>query len=108
MPSSNTSGDYFGYSGLSIDAQHPGTIMVTGYSSWWPDTFIWRSTDGGTTWKQIWNFTSYPNPVLANNATPYNAAGQLVNVTGFGAATVPAPGQAGSARVLQTVIRIQF
>jgi hypothetical protein len=54
------------------------------------------------------NFTGYPNPVLANNATPYNAAGQLVNVTGFGAATVPAPGGAGSARTLQTLIRIQF
>lgn len=54
------------------------------------------------------NFTSYPNPVIANNATGYNAAGQLVNVTGFGTATVPAPGAAGSSRVLQTLIRIQF
>jgi hypothetical protein len=61
VKSSDTSNDYFGYSGLALDAQHPGTIMVTGYSSWWPDTFIWRSTDGGTTWKQIWNFTSYPS-----------------------------------------------
>jgi hypothetical protein len=54
------------------------------------------------------NFTGYPNPVIANNATPYNAAGQLVNVTGFGAATVPQLGGAGSARTLQTLIRIQF
>ncbi|MBV8819191.1 MAG: TonB-dependent receptor [Acidobacteriaceae bacterium] len=54
------------------------------------------------------NFTAYPNPVLAANATPYNAAGQLVNVTGFGSATVPAPGAQGSARILQTLIRIQF
>ena len=54
------------------------------------------------------NFTSYPNPAIANNATPYNGAGQLVNVTGFGAVTVPAPGSAGSARILQTLIRVQF
>jgi hypothetical protein len=54
------------------------------------------------------NFTSYPNPVLANNATPYNAAGQLVNVTGFGAATVPAIGAGGGPRTLQTLIRITF
>ncbi|MDQ6677646.1 MAG: hypothetical protein M3Z09_10165, partial [Acidobacteriota bacterium] len=54
------------------------------------------------------NFTSYPNPVLANNATPYNAAGQLVNVTGFGSVTVPTPGNSGSARILQTLIRITF
>jgi hypothetical protein len=48
------------------------------------------------------------SPTLANNATPYNAAGQLVNVTGFGAVTVPALGLPGSARILQTLIRIQF
>ena len=75
IKSSDTSNDYFGYAGLSIDAQHPGTIMVTGYSSWWPDTFIWRSTDGGTTWKQIWSFTSYPNRsfsyTLDTTATPW-------------------------------------
>ena len=39
---------YFGFSGLTIDQQNPGTIMVTGYSSWWPDTFIYRSTNSGT------------------------------------------------------------
>jgi hypothetical protein len=61
VPSSNTSGDYFGYSGLSIDQQNPNTIMVTGYSSWWPDTFVYRSTNGGQTWSSAWNFTSYPN-----------------------------------------------
>ena len=61
VPSSDASNDYFGYSGLAIDAQHPGTIMVTGYSSWWPDTFIWRSTDGGAMWKQAWNDSNYPN-----------------------------------------------
>jgi hypothetical protein len=54
------------------------------------------------------NFTSYPNPVLANNAAPYNAAGQLVHVTGFGSVTVPALGLPGSARVLQTVIASSF
>lgn len=75
VPSSNTSGDYFGYSGLSIDQEHPNTIMVTGYSSWWPDTFIYRSTDGGATWKSAWNFTSYPNRsdayTLNISATPW-------------------------------------
>jgi photosystem II stability/assembly factor-like uncharacterized protein len=72
IPSTDTSNDYFGYSGLAVNA---GTIMVTGYSSWWPDTFIWRSTDGGATWKQLWNFTSYPNRsfsyTLDASATPW-------------------------------------
>ncbi|MEV5749999.1 xyloglucanase [Actinoallomurus sp. NPDC052308] len=53
--------DYYGYSGLSVDRQHPGTLMVTGYSSWWPDTMIWRSTDSGATWTRIWDWSSYPN-----------------------------------------------
>ena len=62
VKSSDTSNDYYGYSGLSLDAQHPGTVMVTGYSSWWPDTFIYRSTDGGATWKNAWSYPSgYPN-----------------------------------------------
>ncbi|HEU5353099.1 MAG TPA: cellulose binding domain-containing protein [Actinocrinis sp.] len=79
VKSSDTSNDWFGYSGLAIDAQHPGTIMVTGYSSWWPDTFIWRSTDGGATWKQAWNYTSYPNRAdaytLDASATPWLSFG---------------------------------
>lgn len=63
------------------------------------------------------NFAAYPTgpggvvtgqPALANNATPYNAAGQFVNVTGFGSVTTPAPGLGGSPRVLQTVVRVQF
>uniref|UniRef100_UPI003F55BE0C cellulose binding domain-containing protein n=1 Tax=Peterkaempfera podocarpi TaxID=3232308 RepID=UPI003F55BE0C len=64
MPSDDSVGDdYFGYSGLTIDRQHPNTLMVTGYSSWWPDTQIFRSTDGGATWKKIWDYSSYPNRV---------------------------------------------
>ncbi|WP_372494454.1 xyloglucanase [Actinoallomurus purpureus] len=57
-----SSGDnYYGYSGLTVDRQHPGTLMVTGYSSWWPDTMIWRSTDSGATWTRVWDWSSYPN-----------------------------------------------
>jgi xyloglucan-specific exo-beta-1,4-glucanase len=52
---------YFGYSGLSIDRQNPNIVMVTGYSSWWPDTHIWRSTDSGATWTRIWDWARYPN-----------------------------------------------
>ncbi|MBO3680928.1 xyloglucanase [Streptomyces sp. NEAU-YJ-81] len=55
---------YFGYSGLTVDRQKPGTLMVTGYSSWWPDTQIFRSTDSGATWTRAWDFTSYPNRSL--------------------------------------------
>ncbi|MFD5448519.1 cellulose binding domain-containing protein [Streptomyces sp. NPDC127100] len=52
---------YYGFSGLTVDRQNPGTVMATAYSSWWPDTQIFRSTDGGATWTQAWRYTSYPN-----------------------------------------------
>lgn len=61
VPSTDTNNDYFGYGGLTVDAQHPNTIMVSALNSWWPDTMIWRSSDGGGTWTRIWDFTSYPN-----------------------------------------------
>ncbi|MBX6355527.1 MAG: cellulose binding domain-containing protein [Micromonosporaceae bacterium] len=58
---SSSSDDYFGYSGLTIDRQHPNTIMVSTQISWWPDAIFFRSTDGGATWTRIWDWTSYPN-----------------------------------------------
>ena len=64
VPSTDTNNDYFGYSGLTVDAQHPNTIMVSALNSWWPDTMLWRSTDGGTTWTRIWDFTSFPSRSL--------------------------------------------
>jgi hypothetical protein len=60
VPSTSTD-DTFGYSGLTIDRQHPNTLMVGTQVSWWPDAVFWRSTDGGATWSRIWDWTSYPN-----------------------------------------------
>jgi xyloglucan-specific exo-beta-1,4-glucanase len=60
IPSSSAD-DYFGYSGLTIDRQHPNTIMVATQISWWPDVIFFRSTDAGATWTRIWDFSSYPN-----------------------------------------------
>ena len=52
---------YFGYGGLSVDRQNPNIVMCTGYSSWWPDTKMWRSTNGGATWSEIYSWTRYPS-----------------------------------------------
>ncbi|MGW2572856.1 cellulose binding domain-containing protein [Streptomyces sp. NPDC001537] len=72
----------YGFSGLTVDRQHPGTVMTTAYSSWWPDTQIFRSTDSGGTWTKAWDYTSYPgrsnrytidvssSPWLTFNANP--------------------------------------
>lgn len=51
---------YYGFSGLTVDRRNPGTVMATAYSSWWPDTQIFRSTDSGGTWTQAWSYTAYP------------------------------------------------
>lgn len=58
---STSADDYFGYSGLTIDRQHPGTLIVASQLSWWPDTIFFRSTDSGATWSRIWDFSSYPS-----------------------------------------------
>ncbi len=50
----------YGFSGLSVDRQHPGTVMVTGYSSWWPDTQIFRTRDSGANWTSAWSYSAYP------------------------------------------------
>ncbi|TFK76921.1 Oligoxyloglucan reducing end-specific cellobiohydrolase [Pluteus cervinus] len=52
---------YFGFGGVAVDLQHPGTIMVAALNSWWPDGQIFRSTNGGSTWTPFWSWTSYPD-----------------------------------------------
>jgi hypothetical protein len=42
-----------GYGGLALDRQHPQTLMVSTIDHWGPADEIFRSTDGGTTWKPI-------------------------------------------------------
>jgi xyloglucan-specific exo-beta-1,4-glucanase len=60
VPSSSNQ-NYFGYGGLTIDAQHPNTIMVAALNSWYPDTIFFRSLDGGANWTRIWDWEAYPN-----------------------------------------------
>ncbi|KAI0348095.1 family 74 glycoside hydrolase [Trametopsis cervina] len=51
---------YFGFGGLAVDLQKPGTLMVATLNSWWPDADIFRSLDGGATWTRLWDWASYP------------------------------------------------
>ena len=45
--------DKFGYGGLSVDAAHPGTLMVSTIDRWSKGDEIFRSTDGGKKWKPL-------------------------------------------------------
>jgi xyloglucan-specific exo-beta-1,4-glucanase len=55
---------YFGFGGLGVDMQKPGTLVVASLNSWWPDAQLFRSTDSGTTWSKIWEWASYPTQNL--------------------------------------------
>lgn len=45
--------DNFGYGGLAVDPQRPGTLLVATYDRWGVGDDIFRSTDGGITWKGL-------------------------------------------------------
>ncbi|TBL68310.1 sialidase family protein [Paenibacillus thalictri] len=54
------------YGGISVDVQHPNTIVVATMNKWWPDDYIYRSTDGGATWKVFWELNNSGNPSRIN------------------------------------------
>lgn len=58
-------------SGVAVDLQRPGTVMVAALNSWWPEGQIYRSTDGGQTWTGLWAWQSYP---IMNLYYAYNDA----------------------------------
>ncbi len=41
----------FGYSAVAVDPAHPGTLVASTYAKWSGGDSIYRSTDGGTTWR---------------------------------------------------------
>ncbi|KAI0078942.1 Oligoxyloglucan reducing end-specific cellobiohydrolase [Panus rudis PR-1116 ss-1] len=52
---------YFGFGGIAVDLQKPGTVLAAALNSWWPDGQIFRTTDGGKTWSPLWSWLAYPN-----------------------------------------------
>jgi hypothetical protein len=42
-----------GWGGVSVDPQHPATVVVSTVDRWWPSPYdqIYRSTNGGASWK---------------------------------------------------------
>jgi photosystem II stability/assembly factor-like uncharacterized protein len=45
-------GDGFGFGGISADAAHPGTLLVTTIDDW-AQGAIYRTTDGGASWTPV-------------------------------------------------------
>jgi photosystem II stability/assembly factor-like uncharacterized protein len=65
-PAAPKAGDTFGYGGLSLDASHPGTLMVSTIDRWSMHDEIYRTTDGGKTWKAI-----FPKSVKNDDGAKY-------------------------------------
>jgi photosystem II stability/assembly factor-like uncharacterized protein len=48
---------------VSVDWQNPKNLVAVTLNEWWPDEYIYRSTDGGKTWDAIWFLDDWPNRV---------------------------------------------
>ncbi|MFF3341298.1 1,4-beta-glucanase [Streptomyces flavidovirens] len=58
--------DAFGYGGVAVDARRPGTLVVSTNNRWAEIDTVFRSTDGGRTWKSLKD-----EAVLDVSETPY-------------------------------------
>jgi photosystem II stability/assembly factor-like uncharacterized protein len=60
----------FGYGCVAVDAQHPSVIMATTFTHWHPHDEIYRSTNGGLSWTQLWQTNT---TVWDHSSAPYTA-----------------------------------
>ncbi|MFI6807256.1 WD40/YVTN/BNR-like repeat-containing protein [Streptomyces luteogriseus] len=58
--------DSFGYGGVAVDARNPGTVVVSTNNRWSLVDTLYRSTDGGRTWRSLKD-----KAVLDVSETPY-------------------------------------
>jgi photosystem II stability/assembly factor-like uncharacterized protein len=62
----------FGYAGVSVDAQHPRTVIVSTYNRYMAGgEDIFRSIDGGVTWKKIFTQGGPSAGVFDYSNAPY-------------------------------------
>lgn len=52
-PITPSDSDRFGYAGLGVDIQHPGTLVVSTIDRWNHGDEIFRTTDGGAHWSAL-------------------------------------------------------
>jgi photosystem II stability/assembly factor-like uncharacterized protein len=52
-----------GVGSVAVDWQNPSVYVASTLNEWWPDEYLYRSTDGGKTWDPIWYLDGYPDRV---------------------------------------------
>jgi photosystem II stability/assembly factor-like uncharacterized protein len=52
-----------GVGAVSVDWQNPNLMIAVTLNEWWPDEYIYRSTDGGKNWDAIWYLDGWPDRV---------------------------------------------
>ncbi|MDR1837490.1 MAG: xyloglucanase [Treponema sp.] len=52
-----------GVGAVSVDWQNPNVLIASTLNEWWPDEYIYRSTDGGKSWDAIWYLDGWPDRV---------------------------------------------
>jgi hypothetical protein len=84
-----------GFSGVSVDAQHPGTLVVTTIDRWSPRDQLYRSSNSGNTWTAVFNNAAWDNSLATWSITrtphwlgdveidPRNS-GRVLFITGYG------------------------
>ncbi len=60
----------FGYGCVAVDARHPQTLMATTFTHWHPHDEIFRSTNGGASWTQLWETNT---TIWDYSSAPYTA-----------------------------------
>ncbi len=68
-----------GVGSVAVDWQNPNTLVACTLNEWWPDEYIYRSTDGGESWDAIWYMDGYPTLTGTeitglDNGYPYKVA----------------------------------
>lgn len=66
--SSDTQGDGFGWGGVSVDASNPDVVMASTFNRFGPHDDIFRSTDGGRSWRPV-----IAGATFAHDAAPWTA-----------------------------------
>ncbi|MBW8780309.1 MAG: fibronectin type III domain-containing protein [Verrucomicrobia bacterium] len=61
-----------GFGGVSVDKQHPTTLVVCTMNRWSPHDEVYRSTDGGTTWTACYGST----PIIDGSSAPWVSGDQ--------------------------------